>query len=67
MKKKNTHQKTMYACHRLRIGDRSVKLATSSQLLVTGYLIWRKLATSSQLLVTGYMIWRKLATWTQLR
>ena len=22
MKKKNTHQKTIYACHRLRIGDR---------------------------------------------
>ena len=28
---------------------RSVKLATSSQLLVAGYLFWEKLATSSQL------------------
>ena len=31
---------------------RSVKLATSSQLLVAGYLFWEKLATSSKLLVT---------------
>ena len=31
---------------------RSVKLATSSQLLVAGYLFREKLATSSQLLVT---------------
>ena len=32
---------------------RTVKLATSSQLLVAGYLFWEKLATSSQLLVNG--------------
>ena len=31
---------------------RSVKLATSSQLLVAGYMFREKLATSSQLLVT---------------
>ena len=40
MRKENTH-----LC-------RSVKLATSSQLLVAGYLFREKLATSSQLLVT---------------
>ena len=33
--------------------SRSVKLATSSQLLVAGYLFLEKLATSIQLLVTG--------------
>ena len=46
---------------------RSVKLATSNQLLVAGYLFWEKLATSNQLLVTGYLIWEKLAACSQLR
>ena len=65
-----------------KIKDRTVKLATSSQLLEAGYLFWEKFATSSQLLVShreklatsrqllvsGYLIWRKLhvATSSQL-
>ena len=37
---------------KIHLQKRSVKLATSSQLLVAGYLFREKLATSSQLLVT---------------
>ena len=56
-----SRKKDVYSEHRsflegrIIIFHRSVKLATSSQLLVAGYLFRENLASSSQLLATGYL------------